>query len=229
MSESNDCKLFVGNVPFECIQNEFEDCFKHLAGFKNAEIINRYNSPLSRGFGFVTFDNIENAQIAMAQKNIVFKDRILRLSEYNFEDKKKVINDVQKKILFIKNVPLEMSRDELYSFFSKYGEIERCFTNTNIKTGQPKGTAVIEFRDENITDLLLLEHFVVHDNGTQFEILKWNNGSGKIQKKKPDSSVDIYRVAFNAGRTVGFQEGLLTIKSKKKKNGYKQNININQN
>lgn len=83
------CKVFVGNVPFQCTQQEFSECFESMPGFIKAEVINKINTPASRGFGFVTFDSYENAMAliessSIVSSSIVCKDRILRFTKYGF-------------------------------------------------------------------------------------------------------------------------------------------------
>src|SRR5437870_11420355 len=34
-----ECKIFVGNIPYQCTQEEFEKCFQNINGFMKAEII----------------------------------------------------------------------------------------------------------------------------------------------------------------------------------------------
>lgn len=207
MSSNNEKKIFVGNVPFQCTKEEFEECFKHLEGFIGAEIINRFNSSFSRGFGFVTFNSEKNALSALNLKGVIFKDRILRLSEYNFEGNTKMSDQEHKNFIFIKNVPLEMTRDDIYGYFIKYGNVTRCFLNTDIKTGAPKGTAILEMDDANVIDTLLEQKVVTFEDGTSLELVKWNNKT-KPKRKQADST-DVYRTAFNAGRSIGFKEGML--------------------
>ena len=49
ISYENSCsresytKIFVGNVPFQCIEEEFKECFKDIPGFVDAEIVTRHN------------------------------------------------------------------------------------------------------------------------------------------------------------------------------------------
>jgi len=211
-------KIFVGNVPFQCMQEEFNKCFKDVPGFVSAEIVTRHNSPYSRGFGFVTMMTVEHAKKLIQRNDIVFKDRILRFTEYNFQDKFKIPKQ-QKNYLFVKNVPIEMNREQLKNIFQKYGTVGACFINTNIKTGESRGNAVVEMKDDHIFDKLLTER-IVKENNLWLEVSRWRN---KIKVKpfresyrhnKIDSK-EIYRMAFNAGVNVGRLEGLRLAKNKK--------------
>ncbi len=83
------CKIFVGNVPFQCNQTEFTECFEKMPGFIKAEIVFKNDMTISRGFGFLTFDSQENAKKIIGNNTVVFKDRTLRFTEYS---QNKVIN-----------------------------------------------------------------------------------------------------------------------------------------
>lgn len=221
-SRDLNTKIFVGNVPFQCIENEFKQCFKDVAGFVSAEIVTRHNSPYSRGFGFVTVKTPEDAKKLIQRNDILFKDRILRFTEYNFQDKIKIPKQ-QKNYLFVKNVPKEMTREQLKNIFSVKGTIGACFINTNIRTGESRGNAVIEIKDNNIFESLMNEKIVKINNEYIFEVSRWRykpklktftKDSFYRQNNKIDSK-EIYRIAFNAGVNVGRLEGLRIAKNKK--------------
>ena len=213
-------KIFVGNVPFQCAEDDFKKCFKDVPGFVSAEIVTRHNSPCSRGFGFVTVKTEKDALDLLHRNDIMFKDRILRFTEYNFQDKIKLPKQ-QKNYLFVKNVPQEMTREQLKNIFSNIAPVGACFINTNIRTGESRGNAVVEIKDDDIFEELINNKIIKTDNGHIFEVLRWRNkikdkpfivrGSGAINKKI--DSKEIYRMAFNAGVNVGRLEGLRIAKN----------------
>lgn len=157
--ESNTCKIFVGNVPFQCTQNEFSKCFESIPGFIKAEIIIGPNINTSRGFGFVTFDSrISAFGLLQNTTNIECKDRTLRFTEYNsvnnkhnllIKNKKEVFNDVKtnnnKYFISVNGITNDMTRDTIKKMFEKYGLMGRYFIVSDHDTGIPKGHAVIEF------------------------------------------------------------------------------------
>jgi RNA recognition motif-containing protein len=139
-------KIFVGNVPFQCSNQEFIDCFKDIDGFIDGEIINRHNTEYSRGFGFITLETEDAGKKLMARTDIICKDRVLRFADYNFGEK----SQTDKNYIFIKNIPRHMKRNDLIDIFSKYGDIGACFILTNTKTGISKGNGIIEIKDNEI-------------------------------------------------------------------------------
>ncbi|AYV83521.1 MAG: RNA recognition motif protein [Hyperionvirus sp.] len=218
-SETIEIKIFVGNVPFQCVQEEFNMCFKNVPGFVSAEIVTRHNSSYSRGFGFVAMSNMSDAKKLIERNDIMFKDRILRFTEYNFQDKSRVVRQ-NKNYLFVRNVSKEMNREQLKIIFQQYGTVGACFINTNIRTGEPRGNAVVEIKDDTQFERLLEEKYIQTPNGETFEISRWRNKNqnpkvklspSKKEKTQVGNRIDskeIYRIAFNAGVNVGRLEGL---------------------
>ena len=219
-------KIFVGNVPFQCANEEFKNCFKNIPGFVDAEIINRHNSDYSRGFGFVTLKTIDHAKKLLPRNDVIFKGRILRFADYNFSEKniqKQKMNN--KNYLFIKNIPKHMKRIDLMNIFKTYGDVGGCFLMTNIKTGESKGNGIIEIKNDNLYETLLnKKYFKIYDN-TILEVSKWKNkikvktsnrdnhnfftnvNNDNFQKNNHNNidAKEIYRLAFEAGLHVGLK------------------------
>jgi RNA recognition motif-containing protein len=177
MNNKLACKVFVGNIPFQCDQDEFISCFENMKGFISAEIIYKPNSNITRGFGFVSFDTRENAKSLIANNNISFENRILRFSEYMFDNWKekeknnKVINTIKLKkqnLLIMKGIDENITREKIYEIFSKYGNVGKHFIASDHETGIYKNYAVIEILDNNIFESLLDQKKI--DN---YELVRW--------------------------------------------------------
>jgi len=80
---SEESKLFVGNFPFETTENELTDKFKEFGEISEVKIITDRDSGRSRGFGFVTMQNAEDARAALDGED--FNGRPLRVD--NAKDK----------------------------------------------------------------------------------------------------------------------------------------------
>lgn len=164
-------KIFVGNVPFQCSNQEFINCFKDIDGFIDGEIINRHNTEYSRGFGFITLETEDAGKKLMARTDIICKDRVLRFADYNFGEK----SQTDKNYIFIKNIPRHMKRNDLIDIFSKYGDIGACFILTNTKTGISKGNGIIEIKDNEIYNLLIKNKYIDVSDYTTLYLTKWKN------------------------------------------------------
>lgn len=67
MAEVNECKVYVGNLPFSVGFQELKDLFSSYGEIAEATVIvNRYTGR-SKGFGFVTFSTKDAADKAIAE------------------------------------------------------------------------------------------------------------------------------------------------------------------
>ncbi len=219
-----DYKIFVGNVPYQCTQEEFQNCFKNFVGYKNAEIIRKYNSDAGRGFGFVTFDSVENGNQLINQKenqNIILKDRILRFSKKK-HDKTDAIN--KRYFMYVSNIPEILTSEDFKKIFELHDDLGLCYINTDRITGKSKGTGIVEFKSENIYNILLLKSkldYTTDDNNKIIlQLSPMNNRmsthsvKNEVKQNYRNKFIEVntknpvYIAGFNAGRNLGFKEGL---------------------
>lgn len=216
-------KVFVGNVPYQCTREEFQDCFKDMEGFINADIIRRYKSKLTRGFGFVVFETKEQSDTIMKNDTIELKDRVLRFSEYSF-DKPEQTKEGKVYQVFVNNLKTDTTENQFNEALSHYGNLSSSIvTSKNDKTF---GVATFELL-ENYKNAL---YGTVTINDTVVEIVPYIDNHKKYQKFNKYKSQrkfsdnfsqnsqnnhfsnclprDVYREGFKAGHIVGFEEGL---------------------
>ncbi|MBT4376752.1 hypothetical protein HOD29_05240 [archaeon] len=63
-------KIYVGNMPFKYRDNDLKSIFEKFGEVEEAAVImDRYNEGRSKGFGFVTFVNDEDADKAVTEMN----------------------------------------------------------------------------------------------------------------------------------------------------------------
>jgi RNA recognition motif-containing protein len=67
--EEIESKVYVGNLPFSVGQNELKELFSEFGEITEATIIIDKFSNRSKGFGFVTFANKEDAEKAVESMN----------------------------------------------------------------------------------------------------------------------------------------------------------------
>ncbi len=65
MSQTMNKKLYVGNLVYECTDQDLKDQFTAVGNVVSAVIIKFRDSGKSKGFGFVTFTNDEDAEKAI--------------------------------------------------------------------------------------------------------------------------------------------------------------------
>ena len=212
--ESYLCKIFVGNVPFQCTQIEFEECFEKIEGFIKAEIVWRLGTNISRGFGFVTFDSQKNAEQLLGNDTIKVRDRILRFTEYSFDKCEFVVNKCEsvtnsqlfvshktglskiqnKNFILVKNLKDGITREDIYNIFRKYGEIGKYFILSDQDTGSSKSCAIVEIIDVTLFDFLLKQKELIINGNHVLELSKWKYKYDYNIQDKKITKQDMYKV-----------------------------------
>lgn len=192
-----ECKIFVGNVPFDCTHNEFKECFKNVNGYVTADLINM------RGFGFIVLESKTQRDRVIFDNSFFIKGRKLRLSKYDNQSKKQL-----EKSAFIKleGISPNITREDIYEEFKHFCEIGKCFIDTNRSTGEKLSTGVVEIFDIETHHHLLSLGSILMKNNTQI-ILKPFIQNQMNYKKKNSLTKDEYYEIYNAGRNAGLIEG----------------------
>jgi RNA recognition motif-containing protein len=209
-------KMFVGNVPYLCTDEEFVECFKNYNGYLSADVVRKPNSKFSRGFGFVTFVNkTDGDELMKLDGGMTLKGRVLRFSSYETE------KEVKNYLVFVRGVTPEMTADDLKSALEEYGTVTEVTLNCNRETGKPTGSASVGFssldemrkalnaRNKSVDDMTMLQLYPFrkhpkhpkHQDGEQ-DNRERRNGDGQGYKNA--------RAAYMAG----FQAGQLTPSNK---------------
>jgi len=67
MTEANECKVYVGNLPFSVGFAELKELFSPYGEVTEATVIVNHYTGRSKGFGFVTFAKKEDAEKAIKE------------------------------------------------------------------------------------------------------------------------------------------------------------------
>jgi len=135
---TNHCRLFVGNIPNDIKQDEFEDLFKEF-GETNEVFVNP-----EKAFGFIKLDfrgNAEKAKTALDGK--VLKNRTL-----------KVRFAAHGAALRLKNLSPWVSNELLERAFNVFGETEKAVHIVDAK-GKPTGEGIVEFVSKPAANMAL--------------------------------------------------------------------------
>ena len=171
--ENNEYKVFVGNVPYDCTNEEFESCFKNIPGFIRADIAKIYKTNMSRGFGFVSFKTLHDANSIKERYDIILKDRLLRFTTYKNEPERELLKNYNNYVI-INGIPSGKDREWLKNGFREYEPIGKYFISTNYDTGIMKNNGIIEILDDVKYNNILIKKIHVVDN-INLEILKYKS------------------------------------------------------
>ena len=190
----NDQKVFVGNIPFNCTTEQFQNCFNQLEGYVTADVIRRFNSHLSRGFGFVVFSTPEQAQALLNSSNPVeLDDRPFRYSEYrDNSDRSRVFK------IFVDNLESGTTDEDLKDAFVSENEGNVLSTFVNCNGNKTTGVVMVDTHE-------LFKGFL--DNPPLLDGVPLNVKPFRRQNRSKDPRT-IHKNGYQAGYVVGFQAGL---------------------
>jgi RNA recognition motif-containing protein len=185
----NKRKIFVGNVPFNCTQEEFEECFADILGVYKADIVKGHRDD-SRGIGFVTMNSIADAEDLKSRHDIKCKGRFLRFYPYQNNASKNSMESVNNYI-YIDGIPEDKDRKWLGDVFSDYGPFHRYFVAINHDTGERRSTGFLDLVDDYKYEKLLNNKYHVigkRDDGTD-RAISINDSKGKSKRIKVEPKI----------------------------------------
>ncbi|KAF2836523.1 RNI-like protein [Patellaria atrata CBS 101060] len=153
--QPSDCTLYVGNLFFEVTADTLKREFGQFGPIKYTKIIYDPRG-LSKGFGYVEFENKEDAAKALERLNQqIFEGRRMTV-QYHKRSERSETRGVPKyerkptepsKTLFIGNMSFEMSDKDLNDLFREIRNVLDVRVAIDRRTGQPRGFAHADFID----------------------------------------------------------------------------------
>lgn len=110
-------KLFVGNVAKSVQQDEFTRYFEAYGQVADIILMKRKEEPEHRGFGFVTFENPQDADKVLAE-NHTLHDRTLNVNVAKGRTKKFFVGGLARD---------KTTTESMRAYFEQYAEIEDIF------------------------------------------------------------------------------------------------------
>ncbi|KAH7372365.1 RNA binding domain-containing protein [Pyrenochaeta sp. MPI-SDFR-AT-0127] len=146
--------LYIGNLYYEVTGDQLKRVFSRFGEVDSVKIIYD-NRGLSRGFGYVEFKNISDAQAAVDNLDTqVFEGRNLVVQFHRAKSNSKTRGpsgifeaNTPSKTLFIGNMSFEMSDKDLNDLFRDIRNVMDVRVAIDRRTGQPRGFAHADFID----------------------------------------------------------------------------------
>lgn len=110
-------KLFIGNVNKTVQQEEFTSYFENYGQIADIILMRRKEEPEHRGFGFVTYENPQDADKVLAE-NHELHGRVLNVNVAKGRTKKFFVGGLARD---------KTTTDSMRSYFQQYAEIEDIF------------------------------------------------------------------------------------------------------
>ena len=226
-SEAEASTLYVRNLNFSTTNSQLTDLFQGLNGFLSATIKTKPNPKdtsknLSMGYGFLEFRTqaqAKSAMNAMQGYNLGGHNLIIKVSDKakdtfsrNKIQMKTKVKQGKTKIV-VKNLPFEVSKEEIRSLFASYGQLRSLRLPQKIDRTS-RGFAFVEFattRDaENTMEALKHTHVLGRRLVLQFAAEDVEDPEKEIEKiqKKVNTQIDkitLENMASTMRRKVNFQ------------------------
>ena len=112
--------IFVKNISKDVTPREFDEYFSKFGNIISAKIAEDEEGE-SMGYGFVLYENEENAKKAIAEcHGKIWRNKKLFVCQFQKNRPRKPLRFNN---LYVRNIPKNWSEDDVRNYFSKYGEI----------------------------------------------------------------------------------------------------------
>ncbi|RWS23957.1 squamous cell carcinoma antigen recognized by T-cells 3-like protein, partial [Leptotrombidium deliense] len=137
--------VFISNLNFNTDEDKIKEIFSQFGKINDVRLVRKYNG-LSKGFAYIEFENIEGVKEAIKNDRMPIDGRPVFISEMGKKSfKYKTGLEVNK--LFVDNIPVDVTQDELRNIFKEYGDLSEIRIVT-FRNGHSKGKAYVEYKDE---------------------------------------------------------------------------------
>ncbi|KDP32111.1 hypothetical protein JCGZ_12572 [Jatropha curcas] len=123
---------------------------------------------ISRGFGFVTFEDPSAADKALQHRDHFIRGKKVdvkpaipkrRSKQEQDNDEDSNSTEFRTKKIFVGGLPPNITKEELKNFFDSFGTITDAVVIHNKLTGKPRGFGFISFDSEETVDIILQERY----------------------------------------------------------------------
>lgn len=147
-------RVHVTNLPFALTTDQLTEFFSSIGKVKSASIVTKQNG-ISRGFGFVEYDSLEDSARCVAELNnqLVQERRIgvvysTSQGPYEATEKTRTYEDGDEcALLHVRELYWGVKRAELEQTFEPYGTIVSCKVVKNPRNGRSRGYGFVEFEN----------------------------------------------------------------------------------
>ncbi|XP_076946526.1 uncharacterized protein LOC143618081 [Bidens hawaiensis] len=148
-------KLVVLGIPWDVDTDGLKDYMRKFGELEDCIVMKERASGRSRGFGYVTFAEVEDAKAALSAEHFLGN----RALEVKIATPKEEMRSSSKKItrIFVARIPLSVTEAVFRSHFEKYGEILDLYMPKDPSTKGHRGIGFITFANADSVDELMSE------------------------------------------------------------------------
>ncbi|XP_046315386.1 heterogeneous nuclear ribonucleoproteins A2/B1-like [Marmota monax] len=165
-------KLFIGGLSFETTDDSLRNYYEQWGKLTDCVVMRNPASKRSRGFGFVTFSSMAEADAAMAARPHSIDGRVVEpKGAVARKESGKPGARVTVKKLFVGRIKEDIEEHHLRDYFEEYGKIDTIEIITDRQSGKKRGFGFVTFDDHDPVDKIVLQKYHTI-NGHNAEVRK---------------------------------------------------------
>lgn len=160
--QANEKTVYISGLPFTCTEDDIRDFFKDVGKVQSIRLPRWHDSGNLRGYGHVEFSNKAAADAALELTGQYIKDRYVNV------DRPMVPRALQQQVtaptapvphppgcrtVFIKNLPYDVTEEELRQHFMVFGPIQTIRLAAWNHTSNLKGFGYVDFKREDSAEI----------------------------------------------------------------------------
>lgn len=152
-------KVFIGGLDYDTTSEGLKEHFAKYGTITDVVVIMDKTTGKSRGFGFVTFEKLEDVDYAQSERpheidgKTVDTKRALSRDSHGSESK------TPNPKIFVGGIPKDTTVEQLTEAFAEYGELKDVAVVKDKATGDPRGFGFVTYEDFDCADRCLAKHF----------------------------------------------------------------------
>lgn len=179
-------KIFVGGLTVQTTEEDLENYFSGFGQITQVAVIKNKVTGLSKCYAFVhttdprTYNRIVNSQHTLNGRIIDCKDG------FNKEDNPALLDQLNKRKLFVGGLSVSTDDEQLTKYFSDFGEVFKGYVIIDPKTKRSKRFGFVIMKEEASVDKVLAQstHVV---NGTTINCKRFDRSSLEAASKQDDA------------------------------------------
>lgn len=163
MSQDRRKNIFVGGISATLTEGQIQCHFAQYCTVAKVRIMKEKKTLVPKGFAFVSLEFPEEIQKVLDKQHVI-QGRKVDVQLASTKGEKKDWKEEQKsKRIFVSNLPIGISNNELASHFTKYSEVRIAYIIKDFATDQTKNYGYVEFKDTGVPEKVMAETVVIDE------------------------------------------------------------------
>lgn len=149
-------KYFVGSLPGSVREADVWRHFSRFGSVIDIEIIRNRTTNFCKGFGFLRIDlHIPEQEFIRADHTYTASRRLTVQKHLEGGELRQKREEFDSKRLFLTGIMPWVREEDLYAYFSQYGEVALAFTASNKTSGREQILGCVHFHDASLLDQVI--------------------------------------------------------------------------